>query len=235
MNAQRPKRRMNTHSALLNKYYQPKAGMNAQQRQKRDRIFQDAALLNKYLDGAALTDEEKKRVPRLQKNAQQRKRRRKDSALLKKYYEDDLPVTDEEEKRVLRLDTARIKMNLKRHASAPLLNEPSADEEEAVPFVAPVKVRALCSHEGCKNQFRAGGLDASAKPERRVFVSRMVHRQDVVTTRGAPSRLSEEGSATVMVRVRGLKWFGVNAASVLRLATPCKRWVEIWCVFVTPA
>ncbi len=58
MNAQRPKRRMNTHSALLNKYYQPKAGMNAQQRQKRDHIFQDAALLNKYLDGAALTDEE---------------------------------------------------------------------------------------------------------------------------------------------------------------------------------
>ena len=58
----------------------------------------------------------------------------------------------------------------------------------------------------------------------------MVHRQDVVTTRGAPSRLSEEGSATVMVRVRGLKWFGVNAASVLRLATPCNRWVEIWCV-----
>ena len=41
-------------------------------------------------------------------------------------------------------------------ASAPLLNEPAADEEEAVPFVAPVKVRALCSHEGCKNQFQAG-------------------------------------------------------------------------------
>ena len=28
---------------------------------------------------------------------------------------------------------------------APLLNEPAADEEEAVPFVAPVKVRALCA------------------------------------------------------------------------------------------
>jgi len=40
--------------------------------------------------------------------------------------------------------------------SAPLLHEPAADEEEAVQFVAPVKVRALCSHEGCKNQFRAG-------------------------------------------------------------------------------
>ena len=74
---------------------------NVQQRQKRDRICQDTALLNKYSDGAALTDEEKKRVPRLRKNAQQRKRRRKDSALLNKYYEDDLPVTDEEEKRVL--------------------------------------------------------------------------------------------------------------------------------------
>ncbi len=54
-------------------------------------------------------------------------------------------------------------------------------------------------------------------------MSRMVHKQDVVTTRGVPSRLSEEGSATVMVRVRGLKWFGGNAASVLRLATPCQR------------
>jgi hypothetical protein len=50
-----------------------------------------------------------------------------------------------------------------------------------------------------------------------------VHRQDVVTMRGVPSRLSEEGSATVMVRVRGLKWFQVNAASVLALSTPCKR------------
>jgi hypothetical protein len=87
----------------------PKGGMNAQQWQKRDHRCQDAALLNKYSDGAALTDEEKKRVPRLQKNAQQRKRRCKDSALLNKYYEDDFPVTDEEEKRVRRLDTARIK------------------------------------------------------------------------------------------------------------------------------
>ena len=90
MNAQRPKRRMNTHSALLNKYYEPTGGMNTQQRQKRDRICQDAALLNKYSDGAALTDEDKKRVPRLQKNAQQRKHRRKDSALLNKYYNEEL-------------------------------------------------------------------------------------------------------------------------------------------------
>ena len=111
MNAQRPKRRMNTHSALLNEYYEPKGGMNAQQRQKRDRIYQDAALLNKYSGGAALTDKEKKRVPRLQKNAQQRKRRRKDSALLNKYYDEevDLPVTEEEEKRLQQLDTARHK------------------------------------------------------------------------------------------------------------------------------
>ena len=115
MNAQRPKRRMNTHSALLNKYYEPKGGMTVQQWQKRDRICQDAALLNKYSDGAALTDEEKKRVPRLRKNAQQRKRRRKDSALLNKYYKDDLPVTDEEEKRVLRLDTARNKKHWARY------------------------------------------------------------------------------------------------------------------------
>ena len=46
-----------------------------------------------------MTDEEKKRVPRLQKNAQQCKRRRKDSALLNKYYDEEvyLPVTEEEE------------------------------------------------------------------------------------------------------------------------------------------
>jgi len=113
MNAQRPKQRMNAHSALLNKYYKPKAGMNAQQRQKCDCICQDAALLNKYSDGAALMDEEKKRVPRLRKNAQQHKRRRKDSALLNKYYKDDLPVTDEEEKRVLQLDSARNKKHWK--------------------------------------------------------------------------------------------------------------------------
>jgi hypothetical protein len=58
--------------------------------------------------------------------------------------------------------------------------------------------------------------DACTKPKRRVFVSRTVLSQDVVATRGVPIRLSEEGSATVMVRVRGLKSFGVNAASVLR-------------------
>jgi len=63
MNAQCPKRRMNAQSALLNKYYEPKGGMNAQQRQKHDRIRQDAALLNKYSNGAALMDKEKKRIP----------------------------------------------------------------------------------------------------------------------------------------------------------------------------
>jgi hypothetical protein len=219
----------------------------AQQRQKREGIIcQDAALLNKYSGGTALTDEEKKRVQRLQKNAQQRKRRRKDTALLNKYFDEevDLPVTEEEEKRVRRLDTAQNKKHWKRYycntraarddeyyswrklflykrrqdfiasilkgeggstyaaigdaaysellveldneydcnfslslsaipkeemediymrimnnrnalrdataalASAPLLNEPAADEEEAVPLVSPVKVRALCSHEG---------------------------------------------------------------------------------------
>ena len=78
-----------------------------QQRQQRQRICQDKALLNKYSDGAALTDEEKKRVQRLQKNAQQRTRRRRDAALLNKYYVDAVTVMDEEEKRVHpRLDAA---------------------------------------------------------------------------------------------------------------------------------
>ena len=56
---------------------------------------------------------------------------------------------------------------------------------------------------------------ARGKPKRRVFVSHMVQRQNIVARRGAPSRLSEEGSATVMVRVRDLKHFGANAVSVL--------------------
>jgi len=87
----------------------------AQQRQKRELICQDAALLNKYSDGTALMDEEKKRVQRLQKNAQQCKRRRKDTALrLKSFTKNAQPLTDEEEKRVLQLDTARIKKHWKR-------------------------------------------------------------------------------------------------------------------------
>ena len=287
MNAQRPKRRMNAHSALLNKYYEPKGGMNAQQRQKRELICQDAALLNKYSNGAALTDEEKKRVPRLQKNAQQRKRRRKDSALLNKYYEDDLPVTDEEEKRVLRLDTARNKKHWKRYyrnqkiflykrrqdfiASilegeggstydaigdaayserlveleneydrnfnirdipveemeevyeqierdrwaltdatavlryAPLPNEPAADEEEAVPFVAPVKVRALCSHEGCKNQFKSGGLCYRHGAQRRACSMEgcmsQAQKEGVCVTHGAQTRRCDhEGCSKQVVR-----------------------------------
>jgi hypothetical protein len=57
--------------------------------------------------------------------------------------------------------------------------------------------------------------DTRGKPKRRVFVSHMVQQQNVVARRGAPSRLSEEGSATVMVRVRGLKHFGANAVRVL--------------------
>jgi 7-keto-8-aminopelargonate synthetase-like enzyme len=56
----------------------------AQQRQKCAGICQDAALLNKYSDGTALMDEEKKRVQRLQKNAQQRKHRRKDTVPMMK-------------------------------------------------------------------------------------------------------------------------------------------------------
>jgi hypothetical protein len=54
-------------------------------------------------------------------------------------------------------------------ASAPLLNQPAADEEEAVRFVAPVplKGRALCHHDGCSNQFRAGGVCSRQDAKRR--------------------------------------------------------------------
>ncbi len=134
-------------------------------------------------------------------------------------------------------------------ASAPLLNEPAADEEEAVPFVAPVEVRALCSHEGCKNQFQAGGLCYRHGAQQRACSMEgcmgQARKEGVCVTHGAQTRrcdhkgcskqFSEEGSATFMVRVRGLKWFMVNAASVLGLAAPCKRKVEIWCVCVTLA
>ena len=47
-----------------------------------------------------MTEEEKKRVQQLQKNARQRKCRRQDAALLNKYDVDAVTVTDEEEKRV---------------------------------------------------------------------------------------------------------------------------------------
>jgi len=99
---------------------------NAQQRQKHERICQDAALLNKYSDGAALTDEEEKRVQRLQKNTQQCKCRLKDTALLNKYYKDDLRVTDEEEKRVLWLDDAQNK----KHRMRCHPNMGAAEEDE---------------------------------------------------------------------------------------------------------
>ena len=99
----------------------------AQQRQKREGICHDAALLNKYSDGAALTDEEKKRVQRLQKNAQQRKQRRKDTALLNKYYKKNAqPVTDEEKKRVRQLDTVQIKKHWMRQNR----NTRAAEEDE---------------------------------------------------------------------------------------------------------
>ena len=89
----------------------------AQQRQKREGICQDAALLKKYSIGTALTDEEKKRVQWLKKNAQQRKHRRNDTVLLNKYDDEevDLPVTEEEEKRVQQLDTARNTKHWKRY------------------------------------------------------------------------------------------------------------------------
>ncbi len=90
--------------------------MHPRQQQKSEGICQDAALLNKYSDGTALTDKEKKRVQGLQKNAQQRKRRRKDTALLVKYYKKNAqPVMDKEEKRVLRLVDAQSKKHLKRY------------------------------------------------------------------------------------------------------------------------
>ncbi len=41
-------------------------------------------------------------------------------------------------------------------ASAPLLNEPAADEEEAVRFVAPQ--RRACIMEGCMSQARKEGV-----------------------------------------------------------------------------
>jgi hypothetical protein len=101
--------------------------MNAQQRQKRELLCQDEALLNKYSDGTALMDEEKKRVQRLQKNAQQRKCRCKDTALwLKSFTKNAHPLTDVEEKRVLQLNSAQIKKHWKRY----YCNTRAAGEDE---------------------------------------------------------------------------------------------------------
>jgi hypothetical protein len=272
----------------------------AQQRQKREGICQDAALLNKISDGTALTDKEKKRVQRLKKNAQQRKRRRKDTALLNKYYKKNAqPVTDEEEKRVLRLVDAQAIKHLKRYYRnrraarddeyyswqksflykrrrdfilsilkgeggstydaigdaayserlvelekeydrnfnirdipveemeevyeqierdhwaltdataalryAPLPNEPAADEEEAVQFVAPVIVRALCSHEGCKNQFKSGGLCYRHGAQRRACsmegCTSQAQKEGVCVTHGAQTRRCDhEGCSKQVVR-----------------------------------
>jgi hypothetical protein len=263
----------------------------SQQRQQRERICQDKALLNKYSNGATLTDEEKKRVQQLQKNAQQCKRRCQDAALLNKYYVDAVTVTDKEEKRVHQLDAARnkkywmryhcntmdmelVQLRAKRKhdfitsdlkgegysiydaigddayceqvveleneydrnfsmndvpveeivdvynrilddhitwrataalTSTPLLTEPAADEEGAVQSVAPVKVRALCSHEGCKNQFRAGGLCSTHSAQRRACsmegCMRQAQKEGVCVTHGAQSRrCGHEGCSNQVVR-----------------------------------
>jgi hypothetical protein len=87
----------------------------------------------------------------------------------------------------------------------PLLNEPAADEEEAVPFVAPVKVRALCSHEGCKNQFRAGGLCSSHGAQRRACSMEgcmsQARKEGVCVTHGAQTRRCDhEGCSKQVVR-----------------------------------
>jgi len=77
-------------------------------------------------------------------------------------------------------------------ASAPLLNEPAADEEEAVRFVAPVKVRALCSHEDCKNHFRAGGLCHRHSAQQRACIMEgcmsQARKEGVCVTHGALTR-----------------------------------------------
>ncbi len=89
--------------------------------------------------------------------------------------------------------------------SAPLLNEPAADEEEAARFVAPVKLRALCSHEGCKNQFRAGGLCHRHGAQRRACSMEgcmsQAQKEGVCVTHGAQTRRCDhEGCSKQVVR-----------------------------------
>ncbi len=93
-------------------------------------------------------------------------------------------------------------------ASAPLLNEPAADEEEAVPLVSPVKVRSLCSHEGCKNQFRAGGLCNRHGAQRRACSMEgcmsQARKEGVCVTHGAQTRCCDHKGCSKQV-VRGGK------------------------------
>jgi len=89
--------------------------------------------------------------------------------------------------------------------SASLLNEPAADEEEAVPFVALVKMRALCSHEGCKNQFRAGGLCYRHSAQQRACSMEgcmsIALKEGVCVTHGAQTRRCDhEGCSKQVVR-----------------------------------
>jgi hypothetical protein len=90
-------------------------------------------------------------------------------------------------------------------ASAPLLNEPAADEEEAVPFVAPMKVRALCSHEVCKNQVRAGGLCSRHGAQQKACsvegCMSIAQKEGVCVTHGAQTRRCDhEGCSKQVVR-----------------------------------
>jgi hypothetical protein len=71
--------------------------------------------------------------------------------------------------------------------------------------VAPVKVRALCSHEGCKNQFRAGGLCYRHGAQRRACSMEgcmsQAQKEGVCVTHGAQTRRCDhEGCSKQVVR-----------------------------------
>jgi hypothetical protein len=90
-------------------------------------------------------------------------------------------------------------------ACAPFPNEPAADEEETAQFVAPVKARALCGHEGCKNQFQAGGLCSRHGAQQRVCSMEgcmsQYQKEGVCVTHGAQTRSCDhEGCSKQVVR-----------------------------------
>ncbi len=118
----------------------------------------------------------------------------------------DIPVEEMEEVyERMEIDRDALRDATVALASAPLLTESAPDEEQAVQSVAPVKVRALCSHEGCKNQLQAGGLCSRHGAQQKACsmeeCMRQAQKEGVCVTHGAQTRrCGHKGCSKQIVR-----------------------------------
>ncbi len=118
----------------------------------------------------------------------------------------DLPVEEMEDVYTqMLIDCDALRDATAAPASTPLLNEPAADEEEAVQFFAPVKVKALCRHEGCSNQFQARGVCSRHGAKRRACrmkgCTRQAQKEGVCVKHGAKTkRCDYKGCSKQVVR-----------------------------------